>query len=303
MASPKMHDEEFETDADLVRRLLRAQFPHWAELPIERVRSYGTDHAIYRLGDELSVRLPRIEWATRQPEREREWLPKLAPHLPLAIPVPLAIGEPGEGYPWRWLVSPWMRGQDATPEHVADLMQAARDLAAFLKALQAIDATDGPRPGRRNFYRGVPLAVRDENLRRSIPAWDGIVDTVALTAAWEEALAAPAWNRDPVWIHGDLMPGNLLANEGRLSAVIDFGCLGVGDPAADLAIGWLLFSSESRAMFKQALEVDDATWARGRGWALTGVGALPYYRDTNPPIVARARRLIESVLAEFASER
>lgn len=297
----RMHADEIDTDADLVRRLLRAQFPQWAHLPIERVRHFGTDHAIYRLGDDLSVRLPRIGWAAQQPEKEQRWLPVLAPHLPLAIPVPLAVGEPAEGFPFKWIVAPWLPGEDATPEHVTDRMQAARDLAAFLKALRSIDATDGPRPSRSNFFRGVPLALRDERLRSSFAEWERVFDVRALTAAWEHALAAPGWEGPGVWIHGDLMPGNLLAHDGRLNAVIDFGCLGVGDPATDLAIAWILFDSESRAEFRRTVDVDDATWARGRGWALMGIGTLPYYRHTNPPQVARGKRLIEAVVAEHAS--
>ena len=207
-----MHADEIDTDVGLVRRLLAAQMPQWAELPIERVASYGTDHAIYRLGDAMSVRLPRIGWATAQPERECKWLPRLAPHLPAAIPVPLARGEPGEGFPWEWLVSPWLPGEDATPDRTRN-PAFALELAQFIKALQGIDATDGPRPDRYNFFRGVPLAMRDERLREAFPHWDGIVDTALLTAAWEEALRAPAWEEPPVWLHGDLSQGNVLVGK------------------------------------------------------------------------------------------
>lgn len=298
---PRMHEHEIDTDAELVRRLLASQLPAWADLPIARVASSGTDHAIYRLGDALSVRLPRIDWAAEQPAMEWEWLPRFVPHLPLEIPVPLAIGEPAEGYPYRWLVSPWIDGQDATREHVDDLYAAAIDMAAFLLALQGID-TEGGRPsGRRNFYRGVPLRLLDESARRAIPEWAGEFDVAMLTAAWEEAIAAPAWDGAPVWLHGDLMPGNLLAREGRLAGVIDFGCMGVGEPATDLQIAWALFDGESREAFREAMGADNATWARGRGWALRSVGALPYYRETNPGIVARSRHVIGAVLADFAA--
>ena len=302
MCARKMHADEVDIDGGLVRRLLAAQFPQWARLPIERVASAGTDHAIYRLGDDMSVRLPRIAWAIGQVQKEARWLPKLAPHLPLAIPVPLATGEPGEDYPWQWSVAPWLEGKDATAEHLRDLNEAAADLAAFLNAIQAVDSTGGPVAGRHNGFRGVPLAVRDASARKSFPAWEGLVDITALADAWEAALAAPPWEGAPVWIHGDLLPGNILANAGRPSAVIDFGCLGVGDPAADLIAAWSLFSGESREAFRAALGVDEATWARGRGWALTAVGALPYYRDTNPSIVARSLHLIEEVLADHARE-
>jgi aminoglycoside phosphotransferase (APT) family kinase protein len=301
VARTRMHADELDIDVELVRRLLTEQMPHWAELPLKRVEHAGTDHAIFRLGAELSVRLPRIAWAAGQPDKESSWLPALAPQLPAPIPVPLAKGDPGEGYPWHWLVSPWMRGQDATPKRVRD-DRFARDLAAFIDALQGIDAEDGPRPGRHNFLRGVPLQERDAAIRTAIPHWKGVFDTRALVAAWEEALAAPAWEGQPVWLHGDLASGNVLVDGGRLSAVIDFGCLGVGDPACDLSAAWTILAGKQRGIFRSAIARDDATWARARGWALMGVGALPYYAQTNPAQVARARRIISEVLAESATD-
>lgn len=299
MCADKMHAGEVDTDEELVRRLLVGQFPMWAELPIDRIGSSGTDHAIYRLGDKMAVRLPRIHWATGQADKDEQWLGKLAPHLPLAIPVPLAKGEPAEGYPWQWSVVPWLEGEAWTADGVGDLSQAAMALAQFIIALQRIDPAGGPRGGRSNFYRGVPLSLRDADMRTQIAAADDMVDARAMIEAWEAALAAPAWDGPPVWLHGDLArPGNLLVTGGRLSAVIDFGCLGVGDPACDLAAAWALFSGESRDVFRAALPFDDATWARARGWALTRVGAIPYYRETNPPIVAEALHAIEEVLAD-----
>ena len=302
MADGKMHADEVHTDAALVRRLLAAQFPQWAGLPIERIGSSGTDHAIYRLGDHLAVRLPRIHWATGQADKDELWLPKLAPHLPLALPVPRAKGEPAEGYPWHWSVVPWLEGEAWTTDGVDDLCEAAVALAQFIAALQRIDTTGGPRGGRSNFYRGVPLSVRDADTRAQIAASGDMVDAGAMFAAWEVALAAPLWDGPPAWIHGDLgRPGNLIVSEGRLSGVIDFGCLGVGDPACDLTAAWGLFSGESRNVFRAALPFDDAAWARARGWALTRVGAIPYYRETNPPIVAEALHTIGEVLADRES--
>ena len=245
----------------------------------------------------MAVRLPRRPNAT-QVEKEERWLATLAPRLPLAIPVPIAKGSPAEGYPWEWSIVPWMPGENATIDRIGDLCEAAADMAGFITALQRIDPTGGPRPGRHNFFRGVPLAVRDPGVRAAIPAWDGMIDTSAVTAAWDAALQAPEWHGPPVWLHGDLSSGNLLVERGRLSAVIDFGCLGVGDPACDLMVAWKLFSGESREVFRAGVAVDDATWARGRGWALMGLGALPYYRDTNPAIVADARHAIDEVLAD-----
>ena len=298
MPPGKMHADEVDTDPSLVRRLLAAQFPHWADLSIEPVPSAGTDNAIYRLGDNMAVRLPRIHWATGQVDKEHQWVPRLAPLLPLAIPVPLAKGTPGEGYPWNWSVYLWLEGENAYIERIANPQEAAKQLAQFLAALQRIDPTGGPLAIDHNL-RGVPLSTRDTYTRQAIAALHGMLDADAVTTAWEAALRAPEWGHSPVWFHGDLLPGNLLVERGRLSAVIDFGGLGVGDPACDLMIAWSLFSGQSRAMFRAALQVDDATWARGRGHALSqALIFIPYYLDTNPVGVANAQRAIDEVLAD-----
>ena len=297
MPAAKMHDDELETDASLVGRLLAAQFTHWADLPIEPVQSSGTDNAIYRLGDDMAVRLPRIHWATGQPELEHEWLPRLAPHLPLAIPVPLAQGAPGEGYPWQWSIHRWLGGETATLERIADPDSFAKELAEFVTALQRIDAKDGPPAGR-----GVPLAMRDAPTRAAIEELHGMVDTDAMTAMWDAALQIPEWNGPDVWIHGDLAPGNLLVVDGRLSAVIDFGCLGVGDPACDAIVAWNLLTAETRNAYRAALRVDDDTWDRGRGWALSvALIQLPYYDSRSPVLAAGARYTLNEVLADRGS--
>ena len=302
MPPAKMHADEADTDATLVRRLLAAQFPQWADLPIAPVASAGTDNALYRLGGDLVVRLPRIHWAVTLIDKECAWLPRLAPHLPLAIPVPLARGVPAEGYPWPWAVYRWLDGADQTPQGEAALRRLAEDLAGFVAALQRIDPTGGPLAGSPDADRGVPLAARDAATRAAIASLAGVLDTDALTQAWEVALAASAWPGPPVWFHGDLKPGNFLYQAGRLSTVIDFGCLGVGDPACDLQVAWNLLAGEARDAFRAALGVDDATWARGKGWALSvGVIALPYYQATNPDLAAISRRAIEAVLADGRS--
>ena len=260
-----MHADEIETDVALVRRLLAGQFPHWAHLRIDRVVSYGTDHDIYRLGDDLAARLPRIGWATEQAAKEAEWLPRLAPHLPLALPVPLAIGHPAEGYPFDWSVYTWLPGENAT-DTLDDLNLAAVDLAGFVKAQHHIDTTGAfPRP---QGSRGGPLVEGDEQVRRSISALGSRIDGDAALRSWEESLRAAPWGGAEVWVHGDFLPGNLLVVDGRLSAVIDFGGLNVGDPACDLQPAWNVFAGESRARFREELAVDDASWLRGRGWAL-----------------------------------
>lgn len=301
MTTGKMHAEELATDISLVRRLLAKQFPHWADLPIAPVPSAGTDNAIYRLGDDKAVRLPRIHWAIDQIETERQWLPRLAPLLPLAIPAQLAIGVPDEGYPWLWGVYRWLEGEAATLEHIADPDQAAADLARFIAALRTIDPTGGPRP--EPGQRGAPLATRDIDTRAAIDASRGILDRDDIrdvTAAWEAALQTPEWSGPPVWIHGDLQSGNLLVENGRLSAVIDWSSLSVGDPACDYQIAWNFFPATSREVFRAVLQDDAATWARGRGWALSvALIALPYYVTTSPPIAARSRFTIAEVLADL----
>jgi aminoglycoside phosphotransferase (APT) family kinase protein len=302
MAAGKMHDDEVDTDPSLVRRLLAAQFPQWASLPIERVRSAGTDNALYRLGDDMVVRLPRIHRAVGQVDKEQLWLPRLAPLLPLAVPVPLAKGMPGEGYLWDWSVCRWLEGENATNEHIADPRQAAIDLAQFIAALQQIDAAGGPPPGPHNSSRGEPLAMRDARTRDAIKTLQDTLDAEAVTAVWDTAVESPAWPGPPLWLHGDLQSGNLLAVGGRISAVIDFGCLGVGDPACDVMAAWLYLSAETRDVFRDVLSVDDATWARGRGWALSvGLIALPYYQNTNPVLAGIARRAIDEALADYSA--
>lgn len=302
MSGGAMHVDEVETDAALVRRLLATQFPEWADLPITPVPSAGTDNALYRLGDELAARLPRIASATGQIEKEREWLPRLASHLPLAIPVPLATGAPGEGYPWPWAVCRWLPGANAADERPADLHQAARDLASFIVALERLPTTGWPDPGPPTSFRGVPLATRDDAVREALVSLRGLLDAEAALAAWEACLQAPEWGRAPVWIHADMQPLNLLVDRGRLSAVIDFGGLGLGDPAVDMMVAWHLLTADARETFRAALApeiADDATWERGRGWALSmALIALPYYLETNPAIVGVSRRTIAEVLAD-----
>jgi len=293
----KMHADEVHTDATLVRRLVAAQFPEWAELPVEPVRFFGTDNAIYRLGDELSVRLPRREKNVGQLEKELRWLPELAPRLPLEIPEPVATGEPREGFPYPWAVYRWLEGESASDAPPAE---PERELAALLASLRRIDPGGGPGPGEHNFFRGEPLAPRDEVTRAAI-ATLGLQRE--LTPPWETALAAPAWEQPPSWIHGDLDARNLLVRNGRLSGVVDFGGLGVGDPAADVMVAWKMLTSEARAYFRSELRIDDATWARARGWALTtAVNALTYYtEETNPLLVREARKWLAEVLADSAA--
>jgi aminoglycoside phosphotransferase (APT) family kinase protein len=288
-----------QVDVATVRALLATQFPRWSELAIGPVASAGTDNALFRLGDDKVARLPRIDWATAQIDKEHRWLPILAPKLPLAIPAPLVRGAPGAGYPWRWAVHRWLDGRDATAEPLGDLRAVATQLAEFIRALQNIDTAAGPAAGAHNFYRGVPLARRDPFVRKALAQLAGTIDTELASVTWNRAVKVPEWQARPVWIHGDIDPRNLLVVDGRISAVIDFGGLGVGDPACDLIVAWNLLDAESRQQFRQALQVDDATWARGRGWALSiALIQLPYYSDTNPTLVEISRRTIDAVLGD-----
>ena len=287
-------------DVALVRRLVASQFPQWTSLPIERFESAGTDNALYRLGVDMVVRLPSVSWAIGHATKEQRWLPVLAPQLPLPVPVPLAAGTPEEGYPWNWTVCRWLDGAAASTDRLDSLVDAAASLAGFVRALQQVDITDGPRSGSHNSYRGVALAKRDSFTRDGIEALRDEIDADAATTLWNATLALPEWDRAPVWVHGDIHAGNLLATDGRLSAVIDFGLMGVGDPAVDLIVAWTLLTGASRAAFRDAVAADEATWFRGRGWAFSvALVALAYYRHTNPAIAAMSRVAIDQTLADF----
>jgi aminoglycoside phosphotransferase (APT) family kinase protein len=292
-----MHADELDVDVPLVRRLLAGQFPDWAGLPLEPVLPRGTDHAIFRLGEGMSVRLPRRPSVEGQSTLEAEWLPRLAPHLPLAIPRPLAVGEPALGYPLRWAVHTWLPGEPAAPERLADPCEAALDLAAFIRALWRIDTQGAPRAAR-----GEPLATRDEPTRAWLATLDGVVDTERVSALWKEALAIPVWEGPPRWVHGDLDSRNLLATDGRFSGLLDFGCMGVGDPACDLGVAWKLFTGEARDRFRAEVDVDDVTWARARGHVLSqSLGAISYYTaENNPALFLAAERWLAEVLSDRA---
>ncbi|MFI5533882.1 aminoglycoside phosphotransferase family protein [Kitasatospora sp. NPDC051853] len=291
----RMHADEFDTGPGLVRKLIDDQFPHWAGLAITPVRSAGTDNAMYRLGEELVVRLPRIPGAVPDVAKEQHWLPLLAPHLPLTVPAPVAHGAPAPDFPHPWSVQHWLPGTSLIDHPVADLAAVARDLGAFVAALRSV-----PLPGGPAGYRAGPLGTHDEAVRAAIRSPDGPpdpdADPAAVLAVWEQALAAPAWPGPPVWTHGDLLPGNLLARQGRLTAVIDFGCGGVGDPACDLLPAWAVLDAGTRPLFREAAAPDRATWLRARGWALAfALPARDHYRTTNPTLAAIARRTVREL--------
>jgi aminoglycoside phosphotransferase (APT) family kinase protein len=280
-----MHAEEIEIDDALVRHLVATQFPELADRQIMRVEPWGTDNAIYRLGDDLVIRLPRIHWATDQVEREATWLPRLAPHLPIAVPEPIAVGEPGVGYPYRWAVHRWLPGDGATISEMDDPVRFALSLAEFVRALQTVPP-DGA-PEARNRAR--PLQEYNDATLGAIAWASDLIDDERARALWEEALAAPPYRGAPVWVHGDI-EGNCLLTSGQLSGIVDWGAACVGDPAVDIQVVWSpLFTDDSRSAFLEALDVDEATLARSRGAAIhQACSALPYYLNTYPLIVERS---------------
>lgn len=288
-------------DTALARHLIAEQFPRWSHLPIKPVKPGGWDNRTFRLGSDMTVRLPSAEGYVPQVEKEHRWLPRLAPKLPLPIPTPLAKGHPSPLFPFPWSVYRWLEGSPSTTARVDDLSRFATDLAHFLAALRRIDASSGPPAGPHSFFRGGALSVYDAETRNAIADLQDQVDIEAATKVWETALQA-TWQGAPVWVHGDVAVGNLLVKNGRLCAVIDFGCCAVGDPACDLVMAWTFFEGESRQAFRVGLDLDEGTWARGRGWALwKALIVLAQHTQTNAQNAAQARRVIEEVIADHNS--
>jgi aminoglycoside phosphotransferase (APT) family kinase protein len=289
-------------DDGLVRRLIAGRFPRWARLPLKRVPSGGTVNAMYRLGDDMVVRLPLMAGGAEDVTRERDWLPRLAPLLPTPVPEVLAAGEPAEEYPWPWAVYRWLPGENPVEGALSEPVRLAEELAAFVAAMRGVGL-----PGAPPAHRGGALASLDAETRAAIEELRGIpeegVDCDAVTAVWDDALRASHRGGPPVWLHADLMPGNLLIAGGRPVSVIDFGCMGVGDPACDLFPAWNLLPAGARKVFRDALGEDDASWARGRARTLSqALIALPYYRNTNQAMARNARHVIREVLAEVRTD-
>jgi aminoglycoside phosphotransferase (APT) family kinase protein len=292
-----------EIDVSLARRLVDSQFPEWSALPITAVELDGWDNRTFRLGSALTVRLPSGSWYAQQVDKEQQWLPVLAPQLPLPIPTPVARGTPDSGFPYPWSVYRWLDGDVASEAGIGDLTGFATALARFLNALGRVDATGGPEPGEHNFFRGGPLATYADETLKAIDALGDEVPRDAVERVWADAMAT-TWVRDPVWVHGDVAAGNLLIRDGRLAAVLDFGSSGVGDPACDTVIAWTFLSGSSRDRFRAELDVDPGTWSRGRGWALwKALISLVGHLERDAPEAALARRDIDRILADFARHR
>lgn len=284
--------------AALAIDLIAEQFPQWAHLPIRPVALSGMDNTTFRLGDDMSIRLPTAKAYALQVEKEQKWLPILAPHLSLHIPEPLAIGKPSKHYPWQWSVYRWIFGECVSTLRIEDLdlPLLSEHLAQFLNELHKIDIADGPLPGLHNYWRGDHPSVYDAGTRAAIIELQDFIDTKAVTSVWEEAIKS-TWHKHPVWVHGDLSADNMLVKDNQLTAVIDFGCMGIGDPACDLVIAWTFLTNESRKIFKSHLDLDSNTWVRARGWALwKALITLAPLKDKTSVEAMKQQKIIHEIL-------
>jgi aminoglycoside phosphotransferase (APT) family kinase protein len=253
----------------LVAKLIKEQFPKWSNLSINPVEFSGNDNRTFRLGEKMLIRLPSAEDYADQVKKEQKWLPILAQKLSFKIPTPVALGQPSKIYPWHWSIYLWIEGVSANVLNIEDslLKSIAINLSEFLNEFHNIDVSNGPTPGAHNFWRGAHPIIYELETKESIAKLNGVISKNSALAAWAKATSSH-WNKNPVWVHGDLSSGNILIKDCKLTSVIDFGCIAIGDPACDLAITWTFFKNESRKIFKSNLKLDNDTWARARGWAL-----------------------------------
>jgi len=290
-------------NVDLVARLIHEQFPEWSDLAIEPVKCSGNDNRTFHLGEHMSVRLPSEASYVPQVEKEQIWLPILSKELSLPISTPLAKGNPSEAYPWPWSINKWLEGETLSHNKLNDLNQFASDLGTFLIELQSIDASGGPLAGKHNFYRGGSVAVYDEESRYAIENVSDTFNEYILLEIWELALDSK-WDSEPLWVHGDIAPGNILIKDGKLCAVIDFGILGVGDPACDAAMAWTFFDNNSRKVFKKVLNMDEGTWNRARGWALwKALITYNSHKNSNDIIAEESYHVIHTILDDYLAEK
>jgi aminoglycoside phosphotransferase (APT) family kinase protein len=286
-------------DVAVARRLVANQFPRWADLPVRPVPVSGWDNQTFRLGEHLTVRLPTAREYALSVEKEHRWLPVFAPRLPLTVPVPVARGVPDGDFAFEWSVYPWIDGETADAGRIGDPVRFADELAAFLVALRGIDPTGGPEPGLHNWFRGGPPQAYEAQLLRAVDRLDARIPRDAVLDVWRAGVDSP-WDGRPVWFHGDVAPGNLLLRDGVLTAVIDFGTCGIGDPACDLAIAWTLFTGAAREAFRNRLGVDAGTWARGRAWALWRA-LVDYAGARSAADAGEAARVVDEIRASFAA--
>lgn len=287
----------------LVRNLIEDQFPKWAHLPIKPVEFGGIDNRTFHLGHEMSIRLPSADGYAKQVQKEQEWLPLLAPHLPLPIPEPIAMGKPSRNYPWNWSIYRWLDGKSANALTLEDeqLEIIALDLAHFLSEVHKFNVDGASTPSLHNWWRAAHTSVYDAKTRSLIHKLKDFIDSSGASALWERAISSK-WDKDPVWVHGDVASGNILIRDNRLSAVIDFGCMGIGDPACDLTIAWTFFRNKSREIFRDSLSLNSDTWARARGWALwKALYELSEVPDKTSAKAIEQKRIIDDVLKEHIS--
>jgi aminoglycoside phosphotransferase (APT) family kinase protein len=297
VSAARLHADQVDVDEPLVERLLAAQLPHLARLRLRRFPSGGTENAVFRLGDDLAVRAPLTPGAVTGLVKEVRWLPQLAPRLTLPVPRVVATGRATADYPFPWAVVRWLDGDDALARPLTDLPDAAAQLARLVAELRAIPVPAEAVPGSEGFERGGPLSDRAAYVQEWLPRCEGLMDVAAVRRVWDDALAAPAWNGPPVWLHADLHQGNVLVRDGRLAGVLDFGAVCTGDPAYDVTAGYHLLDRGSRATFVSMVDADDATVARARGLVVSSaVAAIPYYLRSNPAMIAIARAGLASVL-------
>lgn len=292
--------QEVSITEELVGRLIDSQFPQWSQLQITPVAESGWDNRTFHLGDELSVRLPSAEEYNRQVDKEQKWLPKIAPHLPLPIPQPIARGVPSDEFPWSWSIYQWLEGVSANQLSFSDkaLETIAVQLAHFLKALHQVDPKDGPAPGLHNWWRGAHPSMYDLETKSLINELREFVDADEGTLLWNRAINS-TWKHDPVWVHGDVASGNILIKKDKISSIIDFGCMGIGDPACDLTIAWTFFKGDSRRLFKEHLPLDEETWARARGWALwKALYEMSQLKDKSGDAFEKQRRIIKDLMED-----
>ena len=298
-----LHENEVPTDPAVVGALLAEQCPQWAGLPLTRAGA-GTDNTMYRLGGDLLVRLPRTEDNAAALAKEREWLPRLAPLLGHRIPEPVYAGAPAGAFPLPWSVYRWIDGEEVRTDAALDWAAFGADLAGFVRALHGVDLMGATRSGELSWYRGGSLRDCETWAADYFAECEGggyeDIDLGALRGLWREGADLPDPSGPHVWLHGDLKITNLLVADGRLHAVIDFGCLSVGFPDAEHAAVWDL-PPVAREAYRDALGIDDATWTRARAWAVfVGVAGLAYYRDTFPAFVAECRARLLAILGDAA---
>ena len=290
-----MPEQEVRIDEGVVRQLLRDQHADLADLPVS-VLANGWDNVMFRLGSDYTVRVPRRQMSAELVRFEQRWLPLLAPRLPLPIPAPVRVGIPTDYYPWYWSIQPYFEGATAAVAPPRDEKQAARQVGEFLAALHQPAPPEAP----VNPFRGVPLVERDPAVRERLTTLGDLIDAAAVAVAWERALAAPVFGAAPLWLHGDMHSANILTNNGRISAIIDFGDITSGDPASDLAVAWMLFSSvvPRNVLRHYAGDVDDDTWARAWGWALNLSLAMMASSADNPLMMRIGRQCLAAVLSD-----